>query len=98
MVDLLTEPTLVEKAWEYFRNVQTKDRKYQSLLSPEDRPPIWLNRKIMAEYRDQMRKFYYDPSRFDTYLEQLGIQYPTIRSGPAAGASSAPAEKTSNGR
>jgi len=33
----------------------------------------------MAEYREPMRKFYYDPSRFDTYLDQLGIKYPTVR-------------------
>jgi len=29
-----------------------------------------------------MRPFYYDPSRYDTYLEQLGIEYPTIRTRP----------------
>ena len=84
MVDLLTKPDLVTKSWDYFRNVQTKDVKYQSLLGPEDKPPVWLNRKIMADYREQMRKFYYDPSRYDTYLEQLGIRYPTVRSAPAA--------------
>jgi aminobenzoyl-glutamate utilization protein B len=84
MVDLLTRPELVQKSWEYFRNVQTKERKYETLLAVEDTPPIWLNRKIMAEHREQMRKFYYDPARFDTYLEQLGIRYPTVRSGPAS--------------
>jgi len=26
-----------------------------------------------------MKKFYYDPTKYSTYLEQLGIQYPTIR-------------------
>jgi aminobenzoyl-glutamate utilization protein B len=26
-----------------------------------------------------MRKYYYDPTRYKTYLEQLGIQYPTVR-------------------
>jgi aminobenzoyl-glutamate utilization protein B len=26
-----------------------------------------------------MRRFYYDPSRPGTYLEQLGITYPTVR-------------------
>jgi aminobenzoyl-glutamate utilization protein B len=83
MIDLLTKPALVEKSWEYFRNVQTKDRKYQTLLGPDDKPPTWLNTKIMAEYRERMRKFYYDPSRYGTYLEQLGIKYPTVRSGPA---------------
>jgi aminobenzoyl-glutamate utilization protein B len=33
----------------------------------------------MARYRPQMRRFYYDPSRYGTYLEQLGITYPTVR-------------------
>ena len=26
-----------------------------------------------------MRKYYYDPTKYKTYLEQLGIQYPTVR-------------------
>ena len=26
-----------------------------------------------------MKKFYYDPTKFKTYLEQLGIKYPTVR-------------------
>jgi aminobenzoyl-glutamate utilization protein B len=26
-----------------------------------------------------MRKFYYDPAKFETYLDQLGIKYPTVR-------------------
>ena len=81
LIDLVTKPALVEQSWDYFRKVQTKDRKYQPLISPGDQPAIWLNTKIMNEYREQMRKFYYDPSRYDTYLEQLGIKYPTVRGG-----------------
>ena len=34
---------------------------------------------IMAKYRDEMRKYYYDPTKYKTYLEQLGIKYPTVR-------------------
>ena len=30
----------------------------------------------MDEYRPQMRKFYYNPAMYDTYLDQLGISYP----------------------
>jgi aminobenzoyl-glutamate utilization protein B len=86
MVDLLTKPALVEKSWEYFRTVQTKDRKYQPLISAQDKPAIWLNAKIMAQYRDEMRKYYYDPSRYDTYLDQLGIKYPTVRAATAPAA------------
>jgi aminobenzoyl-glutamate utilization protein B len=33
----------------------------------------------MARYRPEMRKFYYDPKKYPTYLEQLGIRYPTVR-------------------
>ena len=46
---------------------------------PDDKPAIWLNQKIMEQYREQMKKYYYDPSKYDTYLEQLGIKYPTVR-------------------
>ena len=79
LLDLITNPELVKKSWDYFNNVQTKTTKYQSLLRPDDKPAIWLNKKIMDEYRPKMKEFYYDPSKFDTYLEQLGITYPTIR-------------------
>ena len=80
LLDFLMRPELVEQAWDYFRNVQTKDIKYQPLIRPEDKPAIDLNRDIMAKYRPEMRQYYYDPSRYGTYLEQLGIAYPTVRS------------------
>jgi len=79
VLDILLHPELVDKAWDYFRNVQTKTVKYQSLLRPEDKPAIWLNQKIMEQYRPRMKAFYYDPSKYDTYLDQLGIKYPTLR-------------------
>jgi aminobenzoyl-glutamate utilization protein B len=76
MLDLLIKPALVQQAWDYYRNVQTKDQKYIPLLRPQDKPAIFLNTKIMAEYREKMKKFYFDPSKYKTYLEQLGIPYP----------------------
>ncbi len=79
VLDLLLTPSLTENAWAYYRDVQTKDQEYISLLRPQDEPAIWLNEEIMERYRPQMREFYYDPSRYDTYLEQLGIEYPTVR-------------------
>ena len=45
---------------------------------PEDQPAIWLNEKIMEQYRPKQKPLYYDPSKYDTYLEQLGIKYPTV--------------------
>jgi aminobenzoyl-glutamate utilization protein B len=84
MVDLLTNPTLVQESWDYFRNVQTKNTKYQPLIAPQDKPAIWLNQKTMDTYRERMRKFYYNPAAFDTYLDQLGISYPREAAGAAA--------------
>lgn len=77
-MDLLLQPALVEQAWSYFRE-QTKDTKYTSLISATDKPATHLNQKIMDRYRPEMRKYYYNPSKYKTYLEQLGITYPTTR-------------------
>ena len=79
ILDLLTRPEIVTQAWDYFRNVQTKDVKYTPLVRPEDTPAIWLNEETMARYRPEMKKYYYDPSKYKTYLDQLGIKYPTVR-------------------
>lgn len=79
LVDLLTQPELIAQSWDYFRTVQTKDRKYVPLIAPTDQPAVWLNTRIMADHRDSMKKFYFDPAKYDTYLEQLGITYPTVR-------------------
>jgi aminobenzoyl-glutamate utilization protein B len=79
VIDLMTHPELVQQAWDYFRNVQTKTTKYIPLMRPEDKPAIWLNTDIMAKYRPEMRKYYYDPSRYKSYLDQLGIKYPVVR-------------------
>jgi aminobenzoyl-glutamate utilization protein B len=79
ILDLLLKPQLVEQAWDYFRNVQTKETTYEPLIRPQDKPAIELNKATMERYRPEMRKYYYDPARFKTYLEQLGIQYPTVK-------------------
>ncbi|MDB4885959.1 MAG: amidohydrolase [Gemmatimonadetes bacterium] len=79
MLDILLTPQVVADAWDYFNNVQTKTVKYRPFFAPTDKPPIWLNAGIMEKYRPEMRKLYYDPKKYDTYLEQLGITYPTVR-------------------
>ena len=83
MLDFLTRPELVTQAWDYFRTVQTKDMKYTSFLRPDDKPAIWLNDGLMARFRDQLKPFHFDPTKYETYLEQLGVVYPmTVK--PAA--------------
>jgi len=32
----------------------------------------------MARWRPVMEEYYYNPERFDNYLEQLGIEYPVL--------------------
>ncbi|MFN0177947.1 MAG: amidohydrolase [Gemmatimonadales bacterium] len=79
MADLLMTPKLVADGWDYFRNTQLKDTKYTPFIRADDRPAIELNREILERYRDQMRPYYYDASRNRTYLDQLGVKYPTVR-------------------
>jgi aminobenzoyl-glutamate utilization protein B len=79
MLDILLHPDLVAKSWDYFKNVQTKDAQYKTFLRPDDKPAIWLNKETMEKYRPRMQEMYYDASKYDTYLEQLGIKYPTVR-------------------
>jgi aminobenzoyl-glutamate utilization protein B len=79
MLDILLTPKVVADAWTYFNDVQTKTIKYKPFIGPSDQPPIWLNAEKMARYRDEMRKYYYDPKKYRSYLEQLGITYPTVK-------------------
>jgi len=78
MLDLIQNPALVEDAWRYFHEVQTVDVQYESFVGPDDDPAIEKNAAIMSRYKDQLAEYYYDPSKYDTYLEQLGIDYPQL--------------------
>jgi len=79
LLDLVLKPALVDQAWDYFKNVQTKELKYEALMRPQDQPAIELNKGVMDRFRPEMKKYYYDPSRYKTYLDQLGIKYPTVK-------------------
>jgi aminobenzoyl-glutamate utilization protein B len=75
-IDLLMKPELVQQAWDYFRTVQGKQATYQPFPGGQDKPATWLNEKLMQQLRPEMKKYYFDPSKYKTYLEQLGIAYP----------------------
>lgn len=77
MLDLITQPKLLTSAKAYYTNVQTKDQKYEPILTDE-KPYIEMNADIMAQFREQMRPLYYDPSKYGTYLEQIGVKWPSI--------------------
>src|SRR5215510_7321349 len=78
MVDLLMRPDLIQSAKTYFTDVQLKKEKPLQLLADTDEPQVQINRDTMARFRPEMRKFYYDASKYDTYLDQLGVKFPTL--------------------
>ena len=77
-LQLFAQPKLVDDAWTYFREEQTSAVEYIPFIGPDDPPPIDLNREIMDTFRPLLEPFYYDETRFETYLDQLGIKYPTL--------------------
>ena len=85
LLDLLQNDGLREDAWRYFREEQLKDIDYEPFIAADDPPAIEKNAGTMAEFRERLRAFYYDPMRFPTYLDQLGIDYPQLEK-PSGGA------------
>jgi len=79
VIDFLTRPDLMAEAKDYFEKVQKKETEYRPMITENDPPPIELNTAIMERFRPEMEKFYYDETKYDTYLEQLGVEYPTLR-------------------
>lgn len=79
LLDLLVKPEIIKNAWSYFTDVQTKEIKYIPFVTKTTKPPIYLNKSKMDEFRPAMKKYYYDPTKYSSYLEQLGIKYPTLR-------------------
>jgi len=78
VLDFLTKPEKLDEAKEYFDNIQSKEDFYRPMISEKDPPPFYLNTEKMEKYRDKMEKFYFDETKYDTYLEQLGVDYPEI--------------------
>jgi len=78
-LDLLTKPELRKAAKDYFTNVQTKTQKYVPMISATDKPALEINEDIMARFKPELSKYYYDPSKYPTYLDQLGIKFPMLQ-------------------
>ena len=75
-LDLLTRPELRKAAKDYFTNVQTKDQKYEPMIAASDTPAVEINSETMARFKPELAKYYYDPAKYPTYLDQLGIKFP----------------------
>ena len=77
-IELFADPALVEQAWRYFRE-QTREVQWESLIPADTPPPAHFNHDRMERYRPELQKLRYDPERYETYLDQLGIKYPTLK-------------------
>jgi aminobenzoyl-glutamate utilization protein B len=84
LLDMLTKPELLAATQDYFANVETKDQKYIPFIRPTDHPHTEINKNIMDKYKPELEKYYYDSAKYPTYLDQLGIKYPTLRAAPKA--------------
>jgi len=87
VLDMMTTPALLASAKDYFNNEQLKNTKYDPVLTPEDQPAIHLNKELMEQMRPRMTQYYYNPKKYRSYLQQLGIAYPGV---PAAASAPAP--------
>jgi aminobenzoyl-glutamate utilization protein B len=76
VLDLLMKPEVLAEAKKYFDAEQ--GGQYKSLLGPDDTPATHLNRERMARWKPELEKLYYDPSKYESYLQQLDIPYPGV--------------------
>ena len=77
LIELFADPSHLVKAKASFAE-QTKTIQWKSLIPDDVKPPTDFNVDKMERYRPALEKLRYDPSKYSTYLEQLGIEYPTV--------------------
>ncbi|MDH5608548.1 MAG: peptidase dimerization domain-containing protein [Cyclobacteriaceae bacterium] len=79
LLDFLLQPELVQQAREYFEKEQASKQAYIPMVSDTDMPATYLNQDIMRTYAPLIAPYYYDEDKYENYLEQLGISYPTLK-------------------
>jgi len=82
VLDLMTAPEELTKAKAFFDSDQQKYDHYKPLLTAGDAPAIHVNDDYMRTYRPLMEPYYYDAGKYPSYLDQLGIKYPSPPTGP----------------
>ena len=82
VLDLMTSPEEITKAKDYFNNDQQKYDHYKPFVTAADVPAIHVNDDYMRTYRPLMEPYYYDSTKYPSYLDQLGIKFPNPPAGP----------------
>lgn len=70
-IDILTNPALLEEARKYFKDVQTREYQWVSLIPRGTKPPVHLNEEEMESYRPLLESLIYDPTRYATYRDRV---------------------------
>ncbi len=78
-IELVANPDRVAEAWKYHEEVTTAEHQWASLIPLDTEPPIFLNEEKMQRFGPLLEELRYDPERFDTYLDQLGVAYPVLQ-------------------
>ena len=76
VIDLMTDAKALADIRADWAAEMARWPKWRSLIPDSSTPPIHLNVEEMAQYRDALKKFEYDPNSKQTYLEFIGASYP----------------------
>ncbi len=94
LVDLLLKPEVITAAWDYFKNVQTRDAEVRGADPPAGHAGDRAQPRHHGEVpRADEASYYFDPTKYKTYLEQLGIKYPGAQIARAQGQGPRPRAK-----
>src|SRR6056300_657366 len=69
LIEMLTKPSVLEEAWAYFNEEQTKETKYQPMIEATTEAPTYLNTEIDERFRPALSKYFYNEKKYDSYLE-----------------------------
>jgi aminobenzoyl-glutamate utilization protein B len=76
ILDLVTKPELVKQAWDYFKDVQTKEQKYVPFITKDTPPPTWLNKEILDEIQAGDEEVLLRPGQVPVVSRSAGHQVP----------------------
>ena len=72
-LELFSDEGVLADARGYFEE-QTEEHQYTPFIDEDDPPATEKNAALMERFRPLLEPYYFDETRFDTYLKQLGIQ------------------------
>ena len=76
---LYLETLDVDRAYSYLEKSINLNKNNVKAFSRLISTSLYLNKDIMSQFKDQIKEFYFDETKYDNYLEQLGIEYPVIK-------------------